>query len=225
MAAEAAPFSPRRFLRNVALVVALAGVCAWAWFGFLRDRVVAKRFGEVTPSVFRSGQMSEHVVGATLERKGIRRIVDLTEPDYLPPGKVREYEVAKERQIDVLCFPLVGDGTGNVSVYTDAVAALIEADRSGEPTLVHCAAGTHRTGGVVAAFRMLYQGWTPEAALAEAERYDWHAVKDAEMAQYLARHIDEIRAGLIARGVLQPNAPRPVLPERYREPVTASAGG
>jgi protein tyrosine/serine phosphatase len=33
--------------------------------------------------------------------------------------------------------------------------------------LVHCSAGVQRTGGAVALFRMIEQGWTPEAALAE----------------------------------------------------------
>jgi hypothetical protein len=203
-----------RFLRNAAIVAAVIGACVGLWFGVLRDRIVAKRFGEVTPTIFRSGQLSEHVVGPVLSSRGIAHILDLNQLDEDDPGRVKEYEVAKELDVAISNFPLIGDGTGDVGTYTDAVAALIEADRSGVVTLVHCSAGTQRTGGVVAAFRMLYQGWTPEAALDEARRFDW-TDEDRPMAQYLADHLPEIRQRLIDRGVLAPSAPKPVMPAPF----------
>lgn len=40
-------------------------------------------------------------------------------------------------------------------------------DPANYPVLVHCYAGYHRTGAMVAAFRIDYQGWTNEQAIAE----------------------------------------------------------
>jgi protein-tyrosine phosphatase len=202
---SASPFNLRRFLRNAAIIAVTVAVTVGGgiglWEGFLKDRLVAKRFGEVTPAIYRSGQLSEHVVGRVLEEHRIARIVDLTEPEYLPPGKVRERQIAAEEGIEVLSFPLIGDGTGDVGTYADAVAALIESERAGTPTLVHCAAGSYRTSGVVAAFRILYQGWEKSAALAEAERFDWDSDKPA-MRLYLAEHLEEIHRRLVERGAL-----------------------
>ncbi|MBL9148708.1 MAG: dual specificity protein phosphatase family protein [Phycisphaerae bacterium] len=206
-----------RFLRNAAIVAAVIGACVGLWFGVLRDRIVAKRLGPVTATIYRSGQLSEYVVGPVLSSRGIQHILDLNQLDEDDPGRVKEYEVAKELNVAISNFPLIGDGTGDVGVYTDAVAALIEADRTGVITLVHCSAGTQRTGGVVAAFRMLYQGWTPEAALDEARQYDWKD-EDRPMAQYLAEHLPEIRKRLIDRGALAPSAPNPVMPPQFAPP-------
>ena len=38
------------------------------------------------------------------------------------------------------------------------------------PTLLHCDYGTERTGLITALYRMAYQGWSKEAALAEMEQ-------------------------------------------------------
>ncbi len=188
-----------RFLRNAAIIVAVIGGGAWLWFGVLKERFVAKRFASVTEIVHRSGQMSQYVVGGVLEQHGIRHIVDLTEPEYMPPGKIKEREVAVAKGIDVLNLPLVGDGTGDVERYARAVAALIDCEERKEPVLVHCAAGTHRTGGVVACFRILYQGWTREAALAEAQQFDWKPDQVA-MSTYLDTHLPRIRELLVEWG-------------------------
>ncbi len=221
-------FNARRFLRNAAIIaVGVVGAVA-LWFTVLDDYFIARRFGEVTPTVFRSGQLSPHVVRNVLEHNGIRRIIDLTEAEYMPPGKIREREVARELGIEVLSLPLVGDGTGDFDTYARAVAALIESDTRGEPVLVHCAAGTQRTGGVVASFRILHQGWSMEDALREAQRYDWKPSQVA-MPAYLDENLSRIREYLLARGLLTASATG----DRNRQPrerpigatVSASASG
>jgi len=202
-----------RFLRNAAIIAAVIGCATWFWFGYLRDRVVAKRFGEVTPSVFRSGMISEHVIPRVLDENGIQCIIDLTEREWQPERKIAERAAAKERGVEIREYPLVGDGTGSVDAYVAAVKDLIAADVTGRKTLVHCAGGSYRTGGVIATFRMLRQGWSPEDALDEARRYKWNP-SDVILPNYLSDHIDEIRARLIADGSLPADAPRPVVPRR-----------
>ena len=40
-------------------------------------------------------------------------------------------------------------------------------DPANYPVLIHCKAGLHRTGILVAVYRMEYEGWTPQAAIRE----------------------------------------------------------
>ena len=44
------------------------------------------------------------------------------------------------------------------------------------PTLVHCLHGEDRTGMVVAAWRILVQGWSPEKAIDEMYSFGFHRV-------------------------------------------------
>ncbi len=55
----------------------------------------------------------------------------------------------------------------------EAVASFFDLveDDSNWPILVHCQAGMHRTGLVVALYRMQYDGWTPEQAIREMEQH------------------------------------------------------
>ena len=195
------PSRGKRLLMVTLVALASVGAAVGLWYGVLRYRFVAKRFGDVTPLVHRSGQISEHMIGPVIEEHGIRRIIDLTEPEFMPEGKVRERQIAKEKGIEILNFPLVGDGTGDVELYAKAVAALIDCERQGEPVLVHCAAGTYRTGGVVACFRILYQGWSLEDALGESKEYNWNP-DERKMPEYLAANLPRIRAYLVEWGKL-----------------------
>jgi protein-tyrosine phosphatase len=205
MATDPSAFRLDRFLRNAAIIAAVIGACTALWFEVLRDRIVAKRFGEVTAHVHRSGQISEHVIGRVLAEHDIQRIVDLTEAAYQPAGKREERRIAAESGIEIVEFPLVGDGTGDVEVYARAVAMLIESDRDGVSTLVHCAAGTQRTGGVVAAFRILHHGWSVDEALREAQRYGWER-DEVAMSNYLIAHLDEIGRRLVAWEIIDSGA-------------------
>lgn len=49
----------------------------------------------------------------------------------------------------------------------DLVAALRQFRSAPKPVLVHCWHGSDRTGSVVAAYRIVFQDWTPAAALDE----------------------------------------------------------
>ena len=49
----------------------------------------------------------------------------------------------------------------------DLVAALRQIRSAPKPLLVHCWHGSDRTGSVVAAYRIVFQDWTPAAALDE----------------------------------------------------------
>ena len=52
----------------------------------------------------------------------------------------------------------------------------ILADPARRPVFVHCQHGADRTGTMVAAYRMVFQGWTLEQALAELPNFGFHRV-------------------------------------------------
>jgi protein tyrosine/serine phosphatase len=64
---------------------------------------------------------------------------------------------------------------GKISV-DELVAALRQMRTAPKPVLVHCWHGSDRTGSVVAAYRIVFQNWTPAAALDELRHggYGFH---------------------------------------------------
>ena len=135
-----------------AIVAASIGVGAWSWREFARDRVVPKRLGTVVEGqVYRSGQLHPALIGHTLETLGIKTIVALNADDPPTEAATAEAAAAKRLGIDREVFPLEGDGRGDIESYALAIASIDGAVRGGGPVLVHCSAGTYRTGGVIAA--------------------------------------------------------------------------
>ncbi len=50
---------------------------------------------------------------------------------------------------------------------------------------VHCHRGADRTGVMVAAYRMAFEGWTPQQALVEMERFKFHGLWHGNLKQYV----------------------------------------
>jgi protein tyrosine phosphatase (PTP) superfamily phosphohydrolase (DUF442 family) len=214
--------APSGLRRRVALgVVALAifvVVCGGVWRFVLRDRLIAKRFGVVVPGlVFRSGQISRHRIESVLTTYRIRCVIDLQGDDSNSPEQQAERETVKRLGIRRVSAPLIGDGTGEVEQYAVAVAELVRCRDAGEPVLVHCSAGSQRTGGVVAAYRLLIEGVSQADVLREMQRYDWNPRRDRILPQYLDRNLPELGRRLNARGIA-------TVKREFTQPLAGSAG-
>lgn len=199
-----------RYVRQIAIGGALLAMLLTAgWKFWLEERLVAKRWGVVVPGVlYRSGQLSRFVVEGRLEQHGIRRIVDLTGVDGSADQLAEDRATAK-LDITHLRFPLIGDGTGDVTVFAAAVATVAEGARDRVPTLVHCHAGAQRTGAVVAAYRLLVEGRSPQSVLDELRAFGWNPRKDQVLREYLNAHLAEV-AELLADRRLIPHVPDPL---------------
>jgi protein tyrosine/serine phosphatase len=185
------------------------GVAVWKLD--VEDRVVAKRWGVVEPgAIYRSGQLSRHLIKPMLQQHGIRVVIDLTEEDQSDEDQRAERWTIAELGIEAHRFPLIGDGTGDIRQYASAVETLANAQRAGKPVLVHCHAGAQRTGGVVAAYRLLVQRThSTSEVLAELPRFGWQRGRDDVLLKYLDAHLDQLAMLLVERGIID-DVPSPL---------------
>jgi protein tyrosine/serine phosphatase len=202
-----------KLLPAVVLAVCLLGGAVWFWDGVAKDRLIPKRWAAVEDGcLYRSGQLSATLVKRTLARHGIKVIVALTGNDPQDKDQAAEVKEAAELGIELLRFPLLGDGTGDVNNYAGAVAAVIQAERQGKPVLVHCAAGAQRTGGTIAFYQLLVDKKPPAAVIQELQHHGWDPKRNPKLLPYLNENLGKIATILHDRGLLDeiPN-PLPVL--------------
>jgi tyrosine-protein phosphatase SIW14 len=65
----------------------------------------------------------------------------------------------------------------------------VMADEKNYPVLLHCFAGTHRTGAYVAVYRMDFEGWTNEQALHELRGLGYVTLdEDKDVFEYLSTY-------------------------------------
>lgn len=195
---------PRVLKKRIILYVIILAGAIWTWEEVVKDRVIPKRWGVVEKGfVYRSGQLSSFLVKRTLENHGIKVIVSLTGRIADDKDYEAETNAAEELGIEVMRFPLSGDGTGDIAQYAGAVAAIIEARRVGRPVLVHCAAGAQRTGGAVAFYRLLVEKRSPSFVVKEMARYGWDPKRDKVLLDYIDEHIGELAVMLKERGAIE----------------------
>jgi len=195
--------------RAIPFLVVIALLLVFGGWEACKYQVVPKRFGIVEQDkVFRSGRIAPHLVRKTLQKYGIKVIVDLTEPDPRNSSWRAEQVAATELGISRYNFQLFGDGTGNITNYANAIFAIEQARKENKPILVHCAAGVQRTGGVMASYRLLVQKQLPATAYAELIRYGWKPRHDRILLEYLNNHMNELAALLQEMKVIA-RAPTP----------------
>ena len=195
--------------------------------------VHAKRFREVEPGrLYRSGQMTAEGFRETVERFGIKTVVNLQHeaPDPLLPdnwlgeGKVRESELCAPRGVRYrLLTPDVLPPGNQLDWEPPAVKQwrdLLD-DESNYPVLLHCKAGLHRTGRLTAIYRMEYRGWSPGEALRELRANGYGYVAASEGDEFVIQFVQNYKprskaerlvaggAARVAEGVATAGGPRP----------------
>jgi len=192
----------RRLALCGAVVMFLVGFVGWKQG--LEDRFVPKRFGVVVPDcVYRSGQISKWQIGKVLDEQDIQVIVDLNGRDPADEHQQAELAAAKSRGIPVKRFQLGGHGLGDLRCYAAAVEEMAKAVRENRPLLIHCHAGSTRTGAAVAFYRLLVLGWRPEAAVAEMRRYSWRPHESGRLIRFMNANMQRLAEMLVQRGVLK----------------------
>ncbi len=196
-----------------AWLLLIAGASVMLWIFVLRERLIVKRWGTVVPGlVFRSGQISRFLIMPTLQQHGIRHIICMTSPDALDADQQAELAAVRELGIEHVFLPLNGRGVGKVEHFTGAVKLLAVSAQAGQPVLVHCHAGSQRTGGVVAAYRLLVEHRSPQFVIEELRQYGWNPRRDQILVDFVNAHLKEAATELVAAKCLdQVPHPLPVL--------------
>ena len=110
--------------------------------------------------------------------------------------------MAKKHNVTMIRLPPRGDGTGDITRYADAITAIVRCQKEGKPMLVHCTAGSDRTGGVCFAYRTLVQGWSADKAQNEMYQYDWSNKQTNPLLGFYNSHVGELTSLLLVRGVI-----------------------
>jgi protein tyrosine/serine phosphatase len=189
------------------LAVVAAGIGVW---DAVKYRFLPKRFGVVVPGeIYRSGQLSKWQFVPTIQKHGIEVVIDLNGVDPADEHQAAEIAAYETLGLENYRFKLEGNGTGIVENYISALTTLARCHREGKRVLVHCHAGTQRTGSVVAAYRVLVLRQSPQEAYAELSRYGWNPDTDQALLLYLNGNIRHVAEELVRRGVLD-QVPDPI---------------
>lgn len=147
----------------LALLVALAGGAGLAW---MRYNYPVHHFAVVAEGVlYRSGQPPTGRWEDVQRRCRLKTVISVREIKPDAPWYIEEERFCREQNIKLIRTPLLEKNFDDAMLY-EFVAQVI--DPNNQPVLVHCEAGSRRTGVAVAAYRVLVDGWDVDRAVAEA---------------------------------------------------------
>ena len=185
------------------LLVLIGTAAVIAWYMGVRDQFFPTNFGVVEPGrVYRSGQISHRVIRDALVRNHIGVIIDLSSKWEDTPDARAERATAAELGVQRINLTLRGNGLGDPAVYPQVLADIVKANREGKPVLVHCQSGAQRTGGIIAAYRILVEGHPPDAAFAEMEDYGHSPKHNPHLIPFIEGHLAEWKAQLAREHVI-----------------------
>ncbi len=201
---QVAYLKSRGVIPKVAMTAIVVITSVWVWDECLKYRFYPKRWGVVEQeAIYRSGQLSPSVILQTLKKYDIHRVIDLT--NGTPEDGIEqtaELKTIQKLNIESIKIPLCGDGTGSLANYARAVAEVHKSVKLGQPVLVHCAAGSKRTSGVLVYYLVLVKHCDPIKTVREMQRYDFGPKSSPELIRFLNRNMNEVAKRLVKAGVL-----------------------
>ncbi len=184
-------------LLGIAVVLALiTGPIGYA----LHEQRQLRNFRVVSDGVlYRSGQMSREGLQRVLHDYLIRTVITLRDkraPGQLPPDQAEE-EYCRDQGIMYRRIPprswdaRDGDAPADEGVRTFKE---IMSNPRNYPVLVHCFNGIHRSGAYCAIYRMEFEHWTNQQAMAEMKACGYtNLEEELDILQYLEDYVPSWR--------------------------------
>ena len=193
-----------KLLATLVVLAAVVTAGLYWWYDGGRHHFFPKRWGVVEEGiVYRSGQVDESLIEDVLREHGIEVIVDLAEDRPDAKDHTAEAQAAARLGIEKLdLWGLDGNGEGDPALYASAVTEMVKARDASKPVLVHCAAGSQRTGGAVAYYRMLVQGWSGERAFKEYMGYHHREPRHTKLQDFVNAHMQDVARQLVEARIL-----------------------
>lgn len=123
---------------------------------------------------YRSGQLSPESFERVLNERNIRTVFSIRDAKFSGSEQNDEFEQTfceetgrKFHRLPIPSWEWKDDripGEETVRLYLNLLA---KAEETPRPMLIHCFAGEHRTGALVAIYRMEYSGWHNDDAIEE----------------------------------------------------------
>ena len=198
----------------VALVVVGSGW--YCWHKDIQFKVIPREFAAVEKGqVYRSGLIHPKIMRKILAENDIQVIVSLS-------GRYRfEEAIAGELGIELIQYKLEGDGSGDINCYAETIEHIVKAKKARKPILVHCAAGTMRTGAAVAFYRLLVlEERDNKRIVCELRKHGWRT-KKVWLPDYVNRNMYGLALILIDRGIID-EVPNPIPQIQSRNATTFS---
>ena len=176
------------------VVALIAGPVAFAF----RLRAQRRNFRVVREGVLlRSGQMTVDGLRRVVHDYGIRTVVNLRDGT-TRADQAEEAFCAREGIQFVRIPPSSWGDVGGVVPVEEGVRKFraVLADPRNHPVLVHCFAGVHRAGAYCAIYRMEFEGWPNDRALAEMVACGYSTLfEEWDILGYLEQYRPTWRAG------------------------------
>lgn len=126
-----------------------------------------RNFGKIDDHVFRGGQPEEEEY-EELADLGVKTVIDLRDDT-----KLRSRILSEKAGMKYFNLPL-SSRRAPTGVETDRFLSLVN-DQTNWPVFVHCAAGRHRTGALIAVYRMEKYNWNAREAYEEMKDYKFYS--------------------------------------------------
>lgn len=196
----------RRGLRTLLLVALGTAAALGVWDRIVKPQVIPKRFGVVAESrIYRSGKLTPATMRQVVRDHDIRTIIDLGAWVHDPAGERLEARTADLLGVERYVYDLLGDSTGDPNHYVEALRLMT--DPANQPVLVHCGAGTERTGVLVYLYRTIVENVPEEQAFAEARRAGHNPRRNPHVAETIERWKDHIARAFHEGHDLPPSGP------------------
>lgn len=161
--------TPRRALAALAIAFTLEAGVAASGRGATSPTVTIKNFGTVREGLHRGAQPRPDEY-RQLAALGVDAVVDLRDD---PEPWARE--AAGRAGMRYTNIPLDDKAAPDDEDARRFLALVTRKLARGRALYVHCAGGRHRTGSMIAVYRIAVDGWTAEAAYAEMKAYDYYS--------------------------------------------------
>ena len=197
-----------RLVRIVLGLVVAGIIVAGPYYYFQHRKAQFRNFHVVKEGVlYRSGQMNRDGFMRMVHDHSIKTVISLrfaSNPNQLPP------DVGEETLCNLIGLKHVRipyrswwpvHGTVPADKGVDQFLKVMR-DPANYPVLIHCFAGIHRTGAYCAIYRMEFENWTKEQAMAEMKAHGY-VVEHPDVFAYL-EHYRRKGAGLAEPPLVHP---------------------